>query len=91
LLEDSVLFEKVNKLRDNLIKTCERNDNGIYHITLAYKCNCTDMEIDYAIMNEVEILNMLLQDQSVTLQKPLVTYFEDMTKFVPLKEFLNIF
>lgn len=77
-------LNKMNKYRATVTNTCEREDGmGSYHITLAYKYK--DIEDEVAIAREVNILNMLLQGQTITLGKPQVCSFADMTKFQPIK------
>ena len=75
-------FEIINRCRNNLIHVCERNDNmGGYHITLAYKYKDIDSNTLELINNEINNLNILLKNQTITLQNPSVKYFSNMTNF----------
>jgi hypothetical protein len=55
----------------------------LYHITLAYKYKDIDEESNKKIAHEICILNMLLDQQTIILNKPFVCYFSDMKEFVP--------
>lgn len=85
LLEDCEEFSKINSFRNNMISICEKDDNmGKYHITLAYKYKTINDEAIIQIKEEIRILNVLLFAQTVTLNRPGVYSFEDMTYFKPL-------
>jgi hypothetical protein len=84
LLESSVLFDNINKLRQVFTNVCQFDDNmKLYHITLAYKYKDIDEESNKKIVHEICILNMLLDQQTIILNKPFVCYFSDMKEFVP--------
>ena len=83
-LKNSSKLDKINKIRNNCINVCEQNDGmGSYHITLAYKYKDIDTDTFSKIDNEIKILNILLQNQTIILSKPSVKYFTNMKKFVP--------
>lgn len=84
------VFESINTGRNNITKICGENDDmGRYHITLAYRYADLDQATLNVINHEMYILNILLADQTITIDKPSVRSFSDMTKFVPFEESLK--
>ena len=84
-------FDKMNILRQNIIKICERDDKmGVYHITLAYKYKDIPPDHIKLIMKEINTLIMLLSKQTLIINKPFVSYFSDMTSFLPFKHSLHL-
>ena len=78
-------FDGVNRLRQLLTDVCEVEDRmGMYHMTLAYKYKDVDNDTTQKIMGEIDRLNVLLNGQTVTMEKPSVYYFSDMKEFVPV-------
>ena len=91
IFKESPVFDSINACRNNNIKVCERDDKmGEYHITLAYRYADIDQATLNVINHEIYILNMLLENQTITIDKPSVTYFSDMKKFAPFEESLNL-
>jgi hypothetical protein len=89
-LKDSDIFSNVNICRKKMFNICGHDDHmGQYHITLAYKYKDIDKETEKLILNEVHILNMLLNEQTITLNKPYVCCFSDMTSFKSFTESLT--
>ena len=85
LLKDAPEFATVNKIRSNMTELAEKNDKmGCYHITLGYKYKDFDKTTKNTIDEEVAVLNMLLQGQTITLSLPIVAKFCDMTEFTPV-------
>ena len=85
-----IIFEKNNdmnemdKIKQTIIKACnKRPDSDLYHMTLAYKYKNTTEDEDDKIKIELFILNMLLSKQTIVLDLPLLTYFENMKEFLP--------
>ena len=73
-------LNKMDQYRASVTQTCEREDGmGSYHMTLAYKYK--NIEDVAAVEHEVAILNMLLEGQTISLSKPRICSFEDMTYF----------
>ena len=84
-------FDKMNILRQNIIKICERDDKmGVYHITLAYKYKDIPPDHIKLIMKEINTLIMLLSKQTLIINNPFVSYFSDMTSFLPFKHSLHL-
>lgn len=86
-----IIFEKnddmneMDKIRNTIIKTCNKKDKGdLYHMTLAYKYKNTTQNDNNNIKHEIDILNMLLLKQTITLDFPILTSFDDMTCFYPI-------
>ena len=81
---ESKKFNNINEIRKKCINVCERNDGmGSYHITLAYKYRDIDEKTRILINNEIQILNILLKNQTITLSNPSVKYFTNMKNFIP--------
>ena len=79
-------MKQMDNIRKTVMKTTSRqNHEGLYHMTLAYKYNDTNKEEDIKIKHELDILNMLLTDQTITLDLPVLTSFETMECFKPVK------
>lgn len=79
-------FDKVRKLRKDLIEVGEHNDNMSYlHMTLAYKFKDLTKEDTEKIKREIDVLNIILTDQPVVLSHGSLHYFTDMKKFIPFK------
>lgn len=81
-------FKKVPKqldvCRQNIINTVGKDDGlAKYHITLGYIYKNITPEDKKLIDNEVKILNLLLQGQTINLEAPFVAKFNDMTAFNP--------
>jgi len=84
-------FDKVNEFRKILLDTCKKNDNlKIFHMTLAYKFTDTNKDSEKLILAELDILNLLLDQQTITLNKPSLRSFKDMTAFYPFIDSLKI-
>ena len=79
----------MNSVRNKIIDICEQDDNmKVYHITLGYKYkNISDVDIKL-INKELELLNILVNNQPITLKKPNVYFFNDMTNFTPIMDIL---
>jgi hypothetical protein len=76
--------KQMNECRQNIIDTVGRNDGlSKYHVTLGYIYKQITHEEKKLIDQEVNILNLLLQGQTINLKAPFVAKFEDMTKFQP--------
>ena len=75
-------FDKMRKVRNSIIKLCDKHDNMKYfHMTLAYKYkNVPEKDVE-KIKNEISILNMLLSDQTITLSPGCLHSFETMESF----------
>jgi len=79
-------FEKVRNIRRELIEVAERDDRMPYlHMTLAYKFRDLSHEDVIKINTELNILNMLLDKQTVILSPANLHYFSDMTEFIRFK------
>jgi len=79
-------FERVRKLRRELIEIGEYNDKMSYlHMTLAYKFKDLTEEDTELIKREIDILNIILTNQPVVLSHGTLHYFTDMKKFTPFK------
>ena len=79
-------FVQINNNREKLAQMAEVEDGmGSYHITLAYKYKDLNQEDLTILNNEVEIINLLLENQTVTLERPMVCYFDNMTEFKPFQ------
>lgn len=77
--------EKVNLFRDTLVKLgSKREDNFIFHMTLAYKYRSLDKGVDFK--NLQILIGKLLKDVILTFEPPALCVFKDMTKFTPLFE-----
>jgi len=83
-----IVFEKnddineMNKIRNIIMKTCDKKPNdGLYHMTLAYKYKNTCQNDDNKITKELYVLNMLLSRQTITIDLPILTSFNNMTEF----------
>ena len=74
--------EKLNSIRKKMIDICEVDDNlCIFHITLGYQykvINQNDVDI---LMRELNTLNLLLNDYVITVGRPRICSFKDMTSF----------
>jgi hypothetical protein len=91
IFKESPVFDKINICRNVNTKVCENDDKmGEYHITLAYRYADVDQSTLNAINYEIYVLNIILADQTITIDKPSVMYFSDMKKFVPFEESLNL-
>ena len=85
LFENSPVFDSVNQVRKTLTEVCESDDKmGMYHMTLAYKYKDADHDATQRILQEINILNILLNRQTITIKKPSVYYFSDMEEFIPI-------
>lgn len=81
------VLDKMNDIRKRLTDICNTEDGmGSYHITLAYKYKNINEDEKKIIDNEVNMLNMLLTDQTFILKSPSVCYFSDMKEFKPFTE-----
>lgn len=79
-------FEKVTNIRRELIEVAERDDRMSYlHMTLAYKFRNLSDEDVFKINTELNILNMLLDNQTVIISPANLHYFSDMTEFIRFK------
>jgi hypothetical protein len=82
-----ILFQDttfLGEIRDTLVGTSKIEENGMYHLTLAYKYVNTSASDNIMIKKEIDILNMLLTDQVITLDYPILTSFDSMKSFKPL-------
>lgn len=81
-LSDSKSFSGLTNLRDILISTGEYDDQmSCYHITLAYQYKDIPPDEIPIIEKSLNMLNKLLNKQSVIIDKPCVYSFRDMTAF----------
>lgn len=89
-LKENTKFIKINKYHDKISELCGMKgitNLGYYHITLGYQYkNFENKDIEKKINYEVFILNILLENQKISINRPFTCYFEDMTQF---KEFEN--
>jgi hypothetical protein len=70
----------LNKARNHIRKICEITEPIIeYHLTLVY--NYRDVNIDH-VRESLETLNSKISGKVISLKKPPVAYFYDMTKFI---------
>jgi hypothetical protein len=73
------------KKRPDFIKIAERDDNlGLFHMTLAYKYRPLTDNYKNEIINiksEIELLNRVLKNQTITFDFPNVYSFNSMTHF----------
>ena len=76
--------KNMNKCRQNIMDTVGKDDGlSKYHVTLGYIYRPITPEAKILIDNEVKILNVLLQGQTIKLEAPFVAKFKDMTAFDP--------
>lgn len=81
-LKNSKVLDNLTVTRNNITKICENNDRmGSYHITLAYKYKDIEKENEDSVKREIDILNMLLTNQTMILDRPNLYHFKDMTSF----------
>lgn len=73
---------KLDKCRDNSLSVAELGKDYIvpYHLTLAYNYRNVNIS-DVSLI--LEKLNAMLQGRVITLECPTVSYFSNMTKFIP--------
>ena len=75
-------LKKIDKIRNKMVKYLDSNrHNPVYHLTLAYHYT---LQIPENFETEIKILNLLLENQTITLKKPNVVQFTDMLKFTPV-------
>jgi hypothetical protein len=83
-------FTFFNNLRNNLIKICDNDDKaGTPHITLAYLYKNIPPEMEQLISNEINLLNKLLEGQTLLLHEPTVYYGSDMITWYPFMDYIN--
>ena len=76
--------KQLDTCRQNIMNTVGRDDGlAKYHITLGYIYKPITPEDKILIDNEVKILNLLLQGQTINLEAPFVAKFNDMNAFHP--------
>lgn len=56
-------------------------------MTLAYKFKDVDKQTRKIIEREIDILNMIIEKQTINISKPTLCYFNDMTKFIPIQPY----
>jgi len=75
-------IDTLNSIRKKMIDICEIDDNlCIFHITLGYQykdINQDDVEI---LQRELTTLNILLNDYVISLDRPRICSFKNMTSF----------
>lgn len=59
--------------------------SGKYHMTLGYKYKKATKKEEEIIRKEVDMFNMMLKGQTITILAPKVCQFSDMTDFAPWK------
>ena len=83
-------FTFCNELRHNLIKICDHDDKaGHPHITLAYLYKDIPPDMEKAIQGEINILNLLLKNQTIVLYSPRVYYSSDMVKWYKFQDYIK--
>jgi len=83
-------FTFCNELRIKLIRLCDNDDKaGRAHITLAYVYKDIPHNMVKAIRDEINILSMLLKNQSVVLNSPKVYYGSDMITWYNFQDYLK--
>jgi hypothetical protein len=80
-LKRSKEFDKINKLRNSMIKLCNKDDKLIYHLTLAYKYKDIPKEHLDKVSYQIDILNTLLHNQTIKLLDPGLYSFSSMESY----------
>lgn len=72
----------LDKCRDDSLNIAELGREYIvpYHLTLAYNYRCVNI---CEVTPIIEKLNFMLRGRVIKLECPMVSYFSDMTKFIP--------
>ena len=83
-------FSFCNELRSNLIKICDNNDNaGQPHLTLAYAYKDIPPEMKKSIQYEINVLIIILKNQTLTLYNPRVYYSSDMITWYKFQDYIK--
>ena len=83
-------FEGFDACTSTIKKLCEINKNNmVYHVTLAYKYKNIEPHIVTKINKLLTTFNLSIRGQKIKVEKPMVSYFSDMTGFITYKAALH--
>lgn len=90
IFHDSDDLVKLQNLRNKIINVSKYTDGmDTFHMTLGYTFKDIDTKTEQSINEELNILNIILKNQTVVFRCPDVCSFESMEKFTPISLTLN--